>query len=772
MQETPDLTQNSAEDDIFKQLLYKYLPYWPLFALLIIGSLVAARLYTKWAIPRYEIDATILIKDEKKGLVESKMLETLNLFEKSKIVENELEILHSHALMKQVVTNLTLYAPVFEERKSRNIPAYAYSPIRIRLKDPDNLKETEKVPFVYDGTTGQVILDNMRVPVNQWVTSKYGEIMFNPNPRGALSSQKIPLYFSLIDVKKIEYYFLANLKATAASKMSTIINLQLKDDVPARGEDVLNELIALYTKAEVDDKNVMAANTLASVENRLRYVVGQLDSVENAIQQFRTTSGVIDISQQGKLYLENVGQYDKQIEDINLKLAVLEEMEKFILSKNSGASIAPSTGLNDPTLSQLLDKLTEAQLQYDKLKSTTAENSPMLLSIKEQINKLKPAILDNIRNQRVNLEVSRNNLSNNSGKYNSMLSTIPQKEKQLLEISRQQAIKNQIYSFLLQKREEAALSYTSTATDTRVIDKAESSVGPVSPNKMIIQLGGLLGGLLMGIAFVNLKDVMNKTILFRKEIESICNIPVVAEIGHDRSKLSIVIADNKKTPIAEQFRTLRNVLAFNENHPGVKKILLSSSISGEGKAFIASNLATSMALAGKKTVLLDLDLERFHVTKIFGLEEKKGIVDYLSNKVINAGEIRYRSADNNKLYIIPAGINSNAAAELLVGGNLEDLIKSLELEFDFIVMCSGPLTEDANALAVSHFSDATIFVIRHNVTPKNNLMMLIHEDKLSSLKNPVVVFNDVRGRGFGILDYGYGYGYGYNIKEKRKRKVL
>ena len=767
MQEQQKNTIRRGDEDIVNQILYKYLPYWPVFMIFIVLALGGAYAYSKWATPTYEAYASLLIKDEKKGADESKMLEELNIFKGKKIVENEIEVLQSHMLMRQVVMNLGLYAPVFEQRKSRNVSAFNYSPVSIRVKSPDSIISVKKVPFDYKASTHEVIINNKAYPTNQWVNSPWGEIIFQTNSRSQDSKiLNVPYFFSLVDVNAAEAALLSDLKVTATSKLSTVVDLKIKDVVPERGVKVLNELIKVYLDAEISDRNILASNTTAFVEERLRYVVNQLDSVENAIQRYRTSAGVINISEQGKMYLDNVGQYDKKAQEIAVQLDVLDQLESFVSSKNAITGIVPSSlGVSDPVLNQLLDKLNQSQLEYERLRKNTAENSPTMISLHDQIEKLKPSIMENIRTQRNSLEASRNNLTVNSNRFSSMLSTIPQKERQLVEISRQQTIKNQIYSFLLQKREEAALSSVSAGVgDTRVIDRAYASVIPVSPNMMIVYLAGAVAGFALALLFIVAKENLNKKILFRDEITNHSSVPVIGELIQDSSKSYFVIGDGKKTVIAEQFRSLRNALVYGEDGAEVKKILVTSAVKGEGKAFIANNLAMSLTLTGKKTLLVDLDFDNGNLSRVFHLEDQTGMSDFLATSMAPSS-IVYKTTYSDLLYVIPVGKMSDAGTELVVGGKLRDLVKKLETEFEYIVVCAGSLTGDANTQAISHACDKTIFVIRHAVTPKSSLNMLAQNNKLSDLENPAFVFNGVKGRGIlGTGHFGFGFGYGYNIK--------
>jgi uncharacterized protein involved in exopolysaccharide biosynthesis len=408
--------------NVFNKMLFRYLPYWPLFLAMLILSIVVATIYLRYSIPIYESTTTILIKDEKKGMDDSQLLEGLNMLGSSKIVENEIEVIKSRGLTREVVKKLGLYAPITQEGNVISKQAYTISPVHIRHKNPDSLVEAAKVYFSYDSKSKQVNIGDKNYPLNKWSATPYGELMFIPNPyysAGDDKESKYPLFFSLIRVKKIANSLVGRFEVTPVSKMGTVIRLRLKDAVPQRSEDVLNALVQEYNKANINDKNALAANTLAFVEDRLHYVVRELDSVESRIQQYKTQKNIVDISEQGRQFLQTVGVNDQRVSELNVQMAVLDQVQQYVNSKGAADGIVPSTlGVNDPTLSQLLDKLYTAESQYESLRKTTAENNPLVVTLRDEINRLKPSILENISAQRRNLEASKRNISSTENHSN------------------------------------------------------------------------------------------------------------------------------------------------------------------------------------------------------------------------------------------------------------------------------------------------------------------------------------------------------------------
>ncbi|MEX6689926.1 polysaccharide biosynthesis tyrosine autokinase [Danxiaibacter flavus] len=755
----------------FNQLTYRYLPYWTLFLLLVVACCLAARYYIRFITPLYESTATILIKDETQESADVKMMEALNMLPFKKNVENELQIIQSRTIMRRVIEQLGLYAEIFEEGEVQPVPAYTSSPISIKAKYPERLAEYHNIPFRFDSAKNIVIIGNADYPIDTWTQTKYGELMFIKNIHLVSAATK-PLFFSITHPANVTKALLANLNVFPVNRNSSVVVLKFKDHVPKKGEDILNALCKEYYQTSINSKNAQTSSTMTFVEDRIKYVEDDLDSLEKKIEHYKAEKGITDLSAQGQYFLENVGTNDKKMAEIKIQLAVLDEVEKYVDSKKDKAGIVPSTlGISDPLLNQLLQKLYDAEISYDKLSKITAPNNPSLLAIKSEQEKIRPSILEVIGNLRTSLTTSLQNINKSRDQYASLLSTIPQKEKDLLDFSRQQAIKSSVYTFLLQKREETALSNSTTVADSEIIDAAESSMIPNSPNKSIIYLMALGMGVLLGIGIITIREMLNAKILFRHEIESYTSAPVIAELTQAKTQTPLAVDDPKQVFISEQFRQLRTSLGLYGEHRYNRKMLVSSSISGEGKSFVSSNLAVSIALSGKKIVLLDLDLRKRRTSEIFNLPNENGVIEFLENSK-NPEEIIQKTAYKN-LFVIPAGISENPASDLLLNGNLAALIKFLENKFDYILLDGPPIDPVADTCILGEFCDITLFVVRHGVTPKSMIQLLDTNTKIKSFKNLSIIFNGIKPRGFMIgKGYGFGYGYGFeNVYKNYRYKV-
>ncbi|TKK70324.1 polysaccharide biosynthesis tyrosine autokinase [Ilyomonas limi] len=762
------LESEQPQDNLLRPLLLKYLSYWPLFLVLLILCGAGALLYLQFKVPVYELKATIIIKDEQKGMDDSKMIESLDVFSSKKLVENEIEVIKSQTLAQEVVRKLHLYAPVSEKGRFTDRSAYIASPVQIVAKYPDSIEAVNKVNFTYNAGKQQVVINHTAYPLLQWVNSPYGVLKFMPNPNYGHQPSRTAntLYFSLVPVEYVADDLVATLEVSASNKLSTVVNISFKDELPQRGKAIVNELIAAYNRAAVVEKNILAANTLAFVQNRLQYVVQELDSVETNLQHFKTQNKIVDIDAQGKQFLQNVGENDQKIGDLNMQLAVLDQVENYVLGKGGKGSIVPSTfGITDPVLSNLLEKLYNTELEYEKVKKIAPENNPILVSITDQISKIKPGILDNIKSQRKGLIAGKRDLETTNGKYTSMLSSIPSKERKLLEISRQQSIKNNIYTFLLQKREEAAISYASAVANSRLVDSAIASKYPVSPNKLTIYLIALVVAVGSGATYIEVKGFLNTNISSRNEIEKYTSVPIVGELVKSDFKTPVVVSEDASSLIAEEFRQLRTALGYLGINARKKRLLITSSISAEGKSFVAVNLAMSLALANKKVALVDIDLRRPALASMLNMAETEGISQYLKGeKEIEA--IIKRTEYSPNLFLIPSGPATNNPSELLLNGKIEDLFTYLAGAFEYIIIDTSPMNPVTDASILSPLCDATLYIIRQSITPRMFVQKLDKYSRVKNLKNIAIVLNGVNTKGFNRYNNGYSYGYSYVENKK------
>jgi capsular exopolysaccharide synthesis family protein len=568
------------------------------------------------------------------------------------------------------------------------------------------------------------------------------------------------MYFSLLDPKAVATAMSNSLEVGATSKLSSVVNIQYTDPVPERGEAVVNQLLEAYTRASVENNNRLAAGTLGFVNERIRDLERELDSIEQKIQQYRTTQGIVDLSQQGRLYLERVAESDRKAADINIQLDVLDQVEGYVRSGVNRTGIVPTTlGISDPVLADLLQRLNELELEYTNRRTRIGEENPMVKSVENEIKKIRPNILNIVQNQRRQLQSSLASYNRSSSQAGATLRSIPQKERQLLDISRQQATKNEVYAFLLQRREEAELSSASTIASSRIVDRAEAGITPVSSKKMIVLIGALIAAVALSVGYVFLKEGLTGKVLFRSEITRSAAIPVIGEVVYRRYRQKSpgqIAAD----PVLQvQFKQLQVAMdLFNETTPK-QTILITSGLANEGKTFISNGLAISLAAAGKKVLLLDLNLHKPETTALHQLKEAKGVSDYIQGHA-SLNDIAHDVAFANLTVMLAGTYRSNATA-LLLNKRIDELITTVQSRYDFIIMDTPPVEMTTDAYLLGRHCQAALYVIRQGKTPNTLLQKLNANQKLQAMPELAVVFNGIRPRGFLRKYYGYGYGYGY-----------
>jgi tyrosine-protein kinase Etk/Wzc len=767
----PAAFENTTTKSAISKLAFRYLPFWPIFAITIVICLIISHFYLHYQTPIYSAGATILLKE--KQATNNDVLASLDVTGNTiKSVDNEIEILKSRTLMREVAREMGLYAQIYAKGALRDIMVYP-NPVKFVALNPDALPNTGNIPINLDHALSghYVTLAGKNYPFNTPVHTPYGDFIIRPQnvslemdaEEGEHKTKKAPLYLQIRSIRTEGLVLLGGLQVAAVGKQSSLISLKFDDQVAVRAEDILNNLIHVYNKAGVDDKNGTVANTLEFINNRLVTVTKDLNDVEGDLQKFKTANGIVDISGQGKDYLEKINQNDASISQIQLQLDVLNEVQKYVQQKADNAGTVPATvGITDPLLNTLLDRLYTSELEIDRQRQTAGESSPTIVSLKGQIAQIKQSILENINNLRQNLMVTRSGIQSEINKNSGLLKTVPETERALLEIDRQQSVKNSIYTFLLQKREDAEISLASAVADCRIVNPAESSGSPIKPVAANIYLIGLAVGVMAGVFFVLVREQFNRSVLFRSDIEAATGATILAEIMHDESGEQLVIKDGKRTTIAEQLRALRTSLNYIGIQGDKKTILLTSSISGEGKSFMGVNMAVSLSLTGKKVALLEFDLRKPKVSRMLEITQEPGISNYLAGLAkLEDIIIDMKDREIPGLYILPAGTIPPNPTELMLNGKLDELMEYLKKTFDYVVIDSPPVGLVTDAKILNKYANATLYMVRHNYTPKHYLNLIEQLYASDELTNLNIVFNGLRNRGI-LSNYKYGYGGGYS----------
>jgi tyrosine-protein kinase Etk/Wzc len=773
-----DFWEEKESEFSFKDFLFKYLRHWFWFVLGVLFCGLLAWLYLQRTAPKYKVTATILIKDEKKGgLGGNDVLKELDMFSGSKIVENEVEVLKSRNLLEKVTDNLNLGVSYAEEGTFRDTELFDNSPVRVNVNQL-NKTAFENAAYIrlLDEQHFELLNESKTVlgkfMYTQSIKSPYGSFRVFRNKDIPASPQEVKLTFTPLD--KIVDNLREAISAEAISKNATVLQLSYEHPVPAKGKAILSRLLEEYTFAALEDKNREASNTLRFIEERLKLVTGELTDVEQDVERYRNVAGITDLSVESSLFLEKVKENDIKLNDVDIQINVLEGVERYVNSNQPGAAAPATLMVNDPVLTQYIGTLSELELEKEKLMKTSGAraSNPYLNTVNTQIENTRQAIRDNLAAQKRSLTVQRTGLRSNNSRLESAIRTIPRKEREYVGIQRQQNIKESLYLTLLQKREETALSYASTVTDSRVVDSPNSTSEPISPKTKVILLGAILLGLVIPAGVIELSDMLTETVQSRKEIEDKTGIAVFAEIAlKDKKDKTNVIDSKNRGFLAEQFRTLRTNLQYlntNGKEKGVT-FLMTSSMSGEGKTFVSLNLASSLAALGKQVVILELDLRKPKLSEYMGITKNNGITNYLTGKMNETDIVKSTMIEN--LYLVSSGPVPPNPAELLAGDRVKDLIEVYQKSFDYVILDTPPIGLVSDALLLAPVIDTCFYLVRHEVTHRNQLNRLKELAQQKRFKSLNVIFNGVNYKNSKEYGYGYGgyYGYGeYGYGEKKK----
>lgn len=741
-------------------VLMRYLKHWPWFILSLVLALAGGYVYSLFQTPIYKVQTSLLIKDDKKGLSEESILKELDIFEPKKVVENEVEILHSYALMDKVVSGLGLNVQYFIPTNTGNREIYNESPLRFIVeKANSSLYDTDLNVTVASAKT--VNINDVIYPINQSIQTPYGKLrVFARRP---LNVNSEPLVIRVLPQGEAVDTYLKHFTIEPSSKASTVLQLSLEDAVPRKGEAVLNKLVSEYNQAAIVDKNIVASNTLNFIEERLRLIAGELSTVEKGVESFKSAEGITDLSSQAQAFLETVKENDAQLNQASIQLGAIQDIERYVNRKSDERGVAPATiSISDPILIALIGKVSELELQRDQLSRTTTASSPILQSVDSQIKATKASLAENIQNVKQTLTNTQSKLKATNRQLENQIRTIPGKERALVNITRQQAIKNNLYTYLLEKREETALSYASAVADSRTIDPPRSGRDPVKPVKStIFLLFGLLG-LMLPVGVIAGRDALNDRVSRRSDVEDASQVPILGEIAASRNSDPLVMVSGKRSVIAEQIRSLRTNLQFLRSNPtGSQVVLFTSSISGEGKSFLSLNLGASLALVDRPTVILEMDLRKPKLHSVLGIPNSAGLSNYLIQEA-TLDDVLQEIPGFPNYHIITSGPLPPNPSELLSGQQLEKLFQELRDRFDYVIVDSPPIGLVTDAQLIAPYADSTMFIVRSDHTPKNCLRMVDLLYKENRFQRLNVILNSV-GQG-----ESYYYSYGYYEKDPGK----
>lgn len=786
-------TENREEGFDTTGLILDYLSHWKWFVLCAIIGLACAYYHYSTIIPVYQVGASIYLSDDKNTTSNALAMSSQLVDTKQFIDETELEILKSRNTVIKIVDSLNLAYSYAYKGRFRNRPIYGSNPITIRLdsialfnlkspikteitpvgedkykieiithyKGEKEVKKFEKTTLPLDVELSQGTLHIEKTPGTQPL---FGTLLANVNSRASVASR-------ISGALSIGFNF----------NSYSIVRITYNTPVIEEGIDVINALIDFYNRQIIEDKNSSAIQTEAFILDRLVMISGELRDVENRLQEYRQKHQIVNLDAQASMNLSQKTGFEQQLVSIDADLRLLDDIERMVSA--AGIYETLPSAVSDEGVSSLIEAYNRKVIQLNRTLQTSTPDNPLVIKMQEDLTQDKMRLLQNIAATRKNMASRRSTIASLENRSAGELSSLPPIDKGLQEIFREQQVKVNIYTFLLQRREEIALQKTLATNTARLIDNPVGS-GPVAPKRNLILLIGLVIGLAIPAAIILLRRLIFPIFKDQEDLERITTVPILGEICKVKTKNQneVVIGENVSTPVAELFRLLRNNIGFTLNGDDNKVILVTSSVSGEGKTFVSVNLAMTYALTGKKTLVIGADIRRPALAHRFNLNNQRGLTTYLSGQERDINSLIYKSDVNPNLYILTAGPVAPNPNELLMAPAMEKMMKKLREEFDYVIIDSAPVGIVSDTFLMLRYSDLQLFVTRANYSSSRGLRVLHQAIKLKKFDNVYIVLNGVdMGSGsylyrrygqyatYGAQGRAYGYGgYGYSTDENGK----
>ncbi|MHC0441188.1 GumC family protein [Flavobacterium sp. 3-210] len=783
-----DIIDDEIEDVNLREQLDKYLIHWRWFLVSVVIGLVLAFIYLRYTTPSYEATTSILVKDEKKGgmLSELSAFADLGLGGSMKNnVDNEIEILKSRTLVENTIKKLNLNVAFFVEGKVVDRDVYAEKPIIAYFSNKTNLFDKTKVVLnckLLNSTT--FLLENETEEKENFILSAQKEFKFGQKIAtkiGVLVIQKTPFYvknhtgrFESIRIvinplDELTESFRKKLKVEPISKTSSVVNVSISDPVAKKAEDFLDNMIQIYNENAAEDKNFISENTSKFIASRLALIAQELDGVEQDVETFKKSNKLTDIESEAKLFIEGSTEYDKKGVETEIQLNVVSSLLDFI-KKSNNSDLLPTNMISDNAdASGLISSYNQLVLDRNRILKSATEENPSVVKLDQQISSLKSNVATSLRRMQANLQIQNRDIKSQEGILNSKIGKIPVQERQFRVIARQQKVKEELYLYLLQKREETAISLSATEPNARVIDAAKAEKDPVSPKKKIIYLAGMLLGLLVPFGVIYANALLDTKIKSKLDLEGKTQIPFIGDVPTS-DDIAELIKSESRTSSAEAIRIVRTNLEFmlTKVPEGIAKtVFVTSTFPSEGKTFISVNLAATFALSGRRVLLIGSDIRNPKFGEYINVPSV-GLTNYLSSTDKDVRDYIIKHEGYKNFFILPSGVIPPNPAELLMSSKVDQLFTELKKEYDYIIVDTAPVSLVTDTLLIAKNADTFVYVMRANVLEKRMLNIANTFYKEKKLPNMCIVLNDTDS----TKGYGYGYGYGVRVEKKPWYKRL
>lgn len=804
IEERKERSGEQPEEQInIQEILFRYLIHWPWFVVSVIVCIALAWGYLRLTTPIYNISATVLIKDEKKGggANMSSELEKMGLngfVSSSSNIENEIEVLTSRTLAREVVSSLGLFVIYMDEERFPKRELYRTSPVLVSLtpQEADNLPQMMEVGMSLQPSGAMDV--QIKVGKKEYrkrfeklpavFPTDEGTVAFFANndtlslvrPESVTKERHITAYIN-------RPFFVAkgyagSLSIAPTSKATSVVTVSLKNSNTQRGKDYIDKLLEVYNINANNDKNEVAQKTAEFIDERIGIISKELGSTERDLENFKRSAGITDLTSEAQIALTGNAEYEKKRVENQTQINLVMDLQRYL--QGTEYEVLPSNvGLQDVGVAGAIDRYNEMVAERNRLLRTSTESNPAIVNLNASIRAMRGNIQTTLDATLKGLEITRADLAREASRYSRRISDAPTQERQFVSIARQQEIKSGLYLMLLQKREENAIVLAAIANNAKIIDEAQADGAPISPKRMSIYLAALVFGIGIPVGIIYLIGLTKFKIEGRADVEKLTSLPVIGDIPlADEKTGSIAVFENQNNLMSETFRNVRTNLQFMLEN-GKNVILVTSTISGEGKSFISANLAISLSLLGKKVVIVGLDIRKPGLNKVFNIPKKEhGITQFLTNPTINLMDLVQLSDINRNLYILPGGTVPPNPTELLARDGLEKAIETLKRNFDYVILDTAPVGMVTDTLLIGRVVDLSVYVCRADYTRKVEFTLINELAENNKLPNLCIAINglDLQKKKYGYY-YGYGkygkyygygkrYGYGYGYGDHKVKK--
>lgn len=748
-----------------REFLMRYIKYLPWILVSVAAALVIAKMKLRYAVPVYKSEARLLIKKEQPYGRSNDKFDEIFMGTGNQNVFNEIEILKSRPLAAKVAKALKLQSFCYNKGNIRNTLLYPDAPIVLL---PVNAVDSNA-----DMSVELTVTDNDHFKLNEESKAHtFGETIKS----GAREFKIIKLYSQVYNISASNLYILGHtsllsaanrvvggLSVGLADNAGQIVNLAYESENIPMSIDILNTLMEVYKESNIEDKRQMRIYTLDFIDERLDSLRRELGIVEKDLTEYIEANKAFMLDKQSELYLNRLSEESSNLVQQEMKLSVINWLMRYLQS-NPNKGVPVELGTQEPTLVPLITQYNQLQVERQNALATMPETNPYITNnLDPRLGKLRTDIGEALGSVRQAYNISRSSLQNQSSSTEGRLSSIPSKARELTDRGRQQKIKEELYLFLLQKKEETAIASASTISDTKTVEPARSNGSPIRPNNRSVYLFAIFLGLAIPAAFIIIREYLNDRVRDKADIERITDAPLIGMVGHSEETSALVVTQNSRRFISEQFRIIRTNLQFILNKVNNPVILVTSSFSGEGKSFVSTNMGAVMALTGKRTVIIELDIRKPKVVSNLELKKQAGITNFIVGRV-NIHDIIMPVPEVPNLFVIPCGPVPPNPAEMLLDPKLGELFDYARRNFDIVIVDTAPVGLVSDAIILGDRADCTLYILRQNYTYKKQVELIDELYRLKKLPRLSLLLNDVEvGTGYGGYygNYGYQYGYGY-----------